>query len=85
MKLVEDDDLTQTCERQVGQLCMLIAYSPKGIQIASILNLRWNMLCKHLAESNKLSPTAAAFEEHIERARVQSSLVPGDSHVTTVV
>ena len=71
MKLPEDGDLThEVLETLASFVCL--AYCPKGIQIASIPDLRWHLFCKHLAESNKLPPTTGALEEHIERVRVQS-------------
>ena len=42
------------------------------------------MFCKQLTEIYTLPPTAGVFDEHIDSVQVQS-LVPGDSHVTTVV
>ena len=33
------------------------AYSPKGIYIKTISELRWRLFCKHMAESDKLPPT----------------------------
>ena len=71
MKLPEDDDLTQEV-KDILASSVCLAYCPKGIQIASIPDLRWHLFCKHLAESNKLPPTTGALEEHIERVRVQS-------------
>jgi len=71
MKLPEDGDLThEVLETLASFVCL--AYCPKGIQIASIPDLRWHLFCKNLAESNKLPPTTGALEEHIERVRVQS-------------
>ena len=36
-------------------------YALKGIQIASIPELRWHLFCKHMAESDKLPPTPGAL------------------------
>ena len=71
MKLPEDDDLTQEVKVILASFVCL-SYCQKGIQIAGIPDLRWYLFCKHLAESNKLSPATGALEEHIERVRVQS-------------
>ena len=49
-------------------------YSPKGIQIDNIPELRWYLFCKHMAESDKLPPTLGALKQHVLRAHVQASV-----------
>ena len=39
------------------------AYSPKGIYIKNISELRWHLFCKHMAESDKLPPTVAVLKQ----------------------
>lgn len=73
MKLTEEGDRTQEVKDALANFVCLL-YCPKGIHITSIPDLRWHLFCKHLAESSKLPPTVGAFEEHIERVRVQSSV-----------
>ena len=48
------------------------AYSPKGINIKTIPELRWHLFCKHLAESDKLPPMLEALKQHILRVHVQT-------------
>ncbi|KAE8278585.1 hypothetical protein D5F01_LYC23497 [Larimichthys crocea] len=48
------------------------AYSPKGINIKAIPQLRWHLFCKHRAESDKLPPTLGALKQHILRVHVQT-------------
>ncbi|XP_014672104.1 PREDICTED: malate dehydrogenase-like [Priapulus caudatus] len=50
------------------------AYAPKGIQIASIPELRWHLFCKHMAESDKLPPTLGALKQHIHRVQIQATV-----------
>jgi len=39
------------------------AYSPKGIYMKTISELRWHLFCKHMAESDKLPPTIGALRQ----------------------
>ena len=48
------------------------AYSPNGIYIKTISELRWHLLCKHMAENNKLPPTLATLVQHILRVHIQA-------------
>ena len=48
------------------------AYSPKGIDISYIPELGWHLFCKHMAESEKLTPTFGALKQHILRSHVQA-------------
>jgi hypothetical protein len=48
------------------------AYSPKGIDIRNIPELRWYLFCKHMAESQKLPPTLGALKQHVLRAHIQA-------------
>ena len=48
------------------------AYSPKGIYIKTIYELRWHLFCKHLAESDKLPPTVGALRQHVLRVHIQA-------------
>ncbi len=48
------------------------AYSPKGINIKAIFQLRWHLFCKHSSESDKLPPTLGALKQHIFRVHVQT-------------
>ena len=48
------------------------AYSPKGINIKSIPELRWHLFCKNRAESDKLPPTPGALKQHILRVHLQT-------------
>ena len=50
------------------------AYCPKGIEINSIPELRWYVFCKHMAESNGLSPMLGALKQHILRDHIQASV-----------
>ena len=52
-------------------MCSL-QYSPKGINIKTIPELRWHLFCKHRAESDKLPPTPGALKQHILRVHVQT-------------
>jgi len=48
------------------------AYSPKGIYIKTISELRWHLFCKHMAESDKLPPTLGALTQHVLRVHIQA-------------
>lgn len=48
------------------------AYSPKGIYIKTISELRWHLFCKHMAESDKLPPTLGALKQHVLRVHIQA-------------
>ena len=48
------------------------AYCPKGIEINSILEIRWYMFCKHMAESNRLPPASGALKQHIICLHIQT-------------
>lgn len=47
-------------------------YSPRGVNISSVPELRWHLFCKHMAENDKMPPTLGALKEHVLRARLQS-------------
>ena len=69
--LLDEADMTE------GMLSTLesfvcAAYSPKGINIKKIPELRWHLFCKHRAESDKLPPTPGALKQHILRVHVQT-------------
>ncbi|PIK38665.1 hypothetical protein BSL78_24487 [Apostichopus japonicus] len=66
----DTDDLLSTLATFVSA-----AYSPKGIQIASIPELRWHLFCKHMAESDKLPPTPGALKQHILRVQIQATVL----------
>ena len=71
LKLPVEGDLTQEVKDALEKFVCL-KYCPKGVRITSIPDLRWHLLCKQLAESNKLPPTLGALEEHINRVHLQS-------------
>ena len=48
------------------------AYSPKGIHIESVPELRWHLFCKYMAESDKLPPTHGALKQHVLRVYIQA-------------
>src|SRR6218665_1318756 len=48
------------------------AFSPKGININTITELRWYLFCKHMAESDKLPPTLGALRQHVLRVHIQA-------------
>ena len=68
MKLTEEGDVTQDVKDALVKFVCL-KYCPKDIHITSILDLRWHLFCKRLAESTKLPPTAGSLEQHIERVQ----------------
>ena len=67
-------DATEVTEDVISTLGTFVsaAYSPKGIQIKTIPELRWHLFCKHMAESDKLPPTLGALKQHILRAHIQA-------------
>lgn len=71
--LTDNNGITEEIRNALAKFVCLM-YRPKGIDITNIPELRWHLFCKHLAESNKLPPTVGALEEHIKRARVQSTV-----------
>jgi len=69
--LCDDADMSEELQLTLAQF-VCTAYSPKGIQLSSIPELRWHLFCKFMAESEKLQPTFGALKQHIFRARVQA-------------
>ncbi len=67
-------DASEVTEDMLSALATFVsaAYSPKGIQIDSIPELRWYLFCRHMAESDKLPPTLGPLKQHILRARIQA-------------
>ncbi|KAI4810921.1 hypothetical protein KUCAC02_013848, partial [Chaenocephalus aceratus] len=57
---------------QIEPLWRALAYSPKGINIKTIPELRWHLFCKHRAEGDKLPPTLGVLKQHILRVHVQT-------------
>src|SRR6218665_3492244 len=49
------------------------AYSPKGICIYTIYELRWYVFCKHMAESDKLPFTLGVLRQHVLRIHIQAA------------
>src|SRR6218665_3940320 len=49
------------------------AYSPKGIYIYTISELRWYLFCKHIAKSDKLPFTLGALRQHVLRVHIQTA------------
>ena len=54
--------VNETSEQQLAMPASFVcdAYCPECIEINSIPELRRYMFCKHMAESNRLSPTSRA-------------------------
>jgi len=48
------------------------AYSPKGIYIKTVSELRWHLFYKHMAKSDKLPPTLGALRQHVLRVHIQA-------------
>ncbi|KAJ4939708.1 hypothetical protein JOQ06_029151 [Pogonophryne albipinna] len=69
-------DEAEVAEGMLSTLASFVcaAYSPKGINIKTIPELRWYIFCKHRAESDKLSPTLGALKQHILRVHVQTRI-----------
>ncbi|KAK5930774.1 hypothetical protein CgunFtcFv8_026987 [Champsocephalus gunnari] len=67
-------DEAEVAEGMLSTLASFVcaAYSPKGINIKTIPELRWHLFCKHRAESDKLPPTLGALKQHILRVHVQT-------------
>ena len=71
LTLPTDGELTQDVTDAIAAFVCSV-YSPRGIHITSIPDLRWHLFCKRLAESSALPPTVGALEQHVKRVRVQS-------------
>ena len=52
--LCDDMDVTEDFQQSTLARFVCTAYSPKGLQISSIPDLRWHLFCKYMAESEKL-------------------------------
>lgn len=63
--LPEEGDIIEEVKETLAKL-VCTAYCPRGISIPSIPDLRQNLFCKHIAESNNLPPTLGALEKHIK-------------------
>jgi len=48
------------------------AYCPSDINISNILELRWHLFCKNMAEYDRLHPTVGALRQHIMRVHIQA-------------
>ena len=59
---------------QMSKLAKFVCtvYSPKGLQIDNIPELRWYLFCKHMAESHKLPPTLGVLNQHVDRIHLQA-------------
>ena len=60
--LLEEADMT---EGMLSTLATFVctAYTPKGISIKTIPDLRWYLFCTHMAEGHKLPPTIVALKQ----------------------
>ena len=65
--LCGDTDVTEDFLESTLARLVCTAYCPKGLHILSILDLRWHLFCKYMAESEKLPPTMGALKQHILR------------------
>lgn len=65
---------TEVTETMLTTLASFVcaAYSPKGIYIKTIPELRWHLFCKQMAESDKLPPTVGALRQHVLRVHIQA-------------
>ena len=65
---------TEVTETMLTTLASFVcaAYSPKGIYIKTIPELRWHLFCKQMAESDKLPPTVGALRQHVIRVHIQA-------------
>ena len=72
--LCDDTDVTKDFLQATLARFVCTAYSPKGLQISSIPDLRWHLFCKYMAESEKLPPTMGALKQHNLRTHVQARL-----------
>lgn len=70
-KLLDDTEVTEELLTSLESF-VCAAYSPKGIHIKSIPELRWHLFCKYMSESDKLPPTVGAHKQHILRVHVQA-------------
>jgi len=70
--LRDDTDVTEDFLQLALSRFVCNAYCPKGLQISSILDLRWHLFCKYMAESEKLPPTMGALKQHMLRTHVQA-------------
>ena len=68
----DDTDVTEDFLESTLAKFVCTAYCPKGLQIASIPDLRWHLSYKYLAESGKLPPTMGALKQVILRRHVQA-------------
>ena len=69
-KICENDYMSEETE-SILEKFVCSAYSPKGVNITLLPDLRWHLFCKNMAESERLAPTVAALRQHIMRAHVQ--------------
>src|SRR6218665_574472 len=69
--LSTEAEVTQTMLANLASF-VCAAYSPKGININTIFELRWYLVCKHMAESDKLPPTLVALRQHVLRVHIQA-------------
>ena len=68
-KICENGDMSEETE-SILEKFVCSAYSPKGVNITLLPDLRWHLFCKNMAESERLPPTIAALRQHIMRAHV---------------
>ena len=69
--LSTEAEVTQTMLDNLDSF-VCAAFSPKGININTISELRWYLFCKHMAESDKLPPTLGALRQHVLRVHIQA-------------
>jgi len=65
---------TEATETMLTTLASFVCavYSPKGIYIKTIPELRWHLFCKQMAESDKLPLTVGALRQHVLGVHIQA-------------
>ena len=79
--------VNETSAQHIAMLGSFVcdAYCPKGIEINSIPELRLYLFCKHMAESNRLSPASGTIKQHIIRVHIQASVWGRQYHTKRVL
>ena len=77
----------ETSAQHLAMLGLFVcdAYCPKGIEINNIPELRLYLFCKHMAESNRLSPASGTVKQHIIRVHIQTSVWGRQYHTKRVL
>ena len=70
-KSLDDEAISESLVNSLASF-VCNAHVPKSIYISNIPELRWDLFCKAMAESEKLPPTVGTLKQHVYRAHIRA-------------